>query len=124
MSKRYQKYKKSIMEYYRKNKKRIIQQRVAYNRKRHREFRKKLLEIFGSECLLCKSTERIHLHNIYANHHERGQLNAKRFQYYIEHKDEFVPLCYRCHMAIHTLGYSGANPDLICDLIRKVIMQK
>jgi len=64
--------------------------------------------IFGSECMICKSTKNLQLHHKYyvsdsirpKSHNENGNVTIKRKQEAIDHPERFLLICLSCHNRI------------------------
>lgn len=61
--------------------------------------RAEILKLFGTICILCgkNPVKRVQIHEIYGKRHPR------RLKYYLEHKEDFVCLCYQCHRMVHRM---------------------
>jgi len=106
-----EKYNASQKRWREKNKERL----KLYHKKRRLEQRKKLLEALGDNCMLCGFKEskgrKIQFHEIYGSDHPYN-----KGVYILEHKDDFVPLCHKCHNFIHIFGRSDGNIDKLVEL--------
>jgi len=72
---------------------------VKYYAQKHRQdlMREKLKNTIGKKCRICASLEGINYHNVRNEKH-----SPSRYQILKNAKD-FVPLCWKCHRAIHFL---------------------
>ena len=85
-------------------------QQKEYMQQKRRRLKKQLDEIFGKKCYLCDSTRKpitgnnyvLEMHEIYNHKHTYGGTGSK--QYYIDHKEDFVRLCSRCHYLVTWLN--------------------
>ncbi len=61
--------------------------------------RAEALKLFGTTCVLCNKNpvKRVQIHEIHGKRHPR------RLKYYLEYKEDFVCLCYRCHRMVHRM---------------------
>jgi predicted HNH restriction endonuclease len=67
-----------------------------------REQRRKVKEVFGQACCLCKEIpKKIKLHEKSGNTHSSGR------GYILKHAEDFVPLCFPCHQMVHGLMRFG-----------------
>jgi hypothetical protein len=77
--------------------------RKGYYNEQHalaiRKARKRALEIIGSRCIICNSDKRICFHEIHGTSHSIGNIYV-----YLNHSQDFVPLCYTHHRIIHELA--------------------
>jgi len=96
---------KSVLEYqkrYRKTHKKKIKEA---NKKHHILKREELNKIFERKCFICGNTGNnrwgrgeLPLHEIHGKKHQSNP------NYMIKHKENFVPLCWKCHKVIHRLA--------------------
>ena len=90
-------FKKKIREsqkrYYLSHKKEILEK----GRKWKQHKREMIKEKLGTTCIICgKKPNRISYHEIHGKPHD-----SKSITYILKHLEDFVPLCGRCHIAIH-----------------------
>jgi predicted HNH restriction endonuclease len=90
--------------YYKRHKSKILNYQKDYKIKYRKKRREKLLKVFGDKCSICGSNHNIHLHEIYGKNHSYS------LTYVLNHKEDFIPLCYYCHRAWHHI--LRANPKL------------
>lgn len=82
----------------------------SYQRKYQKEWSKKdrkvkrakIRSILGTKCVVCGSTKRIIFHEIHGKSHDQANLN-----YTLKHIEDFVSLCWCCHIALHNLARNG-----------------
>jgi len=64
---------------------------------------KKLKELIGDRCILCGKTPQTNqgfaFHEIYGEKHPYS--GSSRLKYILEHPEDFVPLCRKCHTGVH-----------------------
>lgn len=53
----------------------------------------------GNKCVICGKVERIIFHEIHGKKHPANP--ACRYKYLLSHPEDFVPLCFPHHEAIH-----------------------
>lgn len=70
----------------------------AYIKKQYNEMRAELFLTIGKQCVFCKHSGRIYFHEIHGKPH---LANMNGLTYMRKHADDFVPLCYNCHKAVH-----------------------
>lgn len=118
-------------EYYRENRGELLKRQREYQKKnakkieRRRLQRKKklidrLLEVIGKECYTCGSTELIGFHEIHGNSHPPRRNIKAFFDYLMKHKEDFVPLCGKCHTIIHRIARHTKNAEKTSYLINKL----
>ena len=80
---------------------RFIQYRRKYQRedkaKRSAESKVKLTSLLGDSCILCER-KIVVFHQIYGQRHP-----YYNFEYQVQHKDDFAPLCVTCHRMVHRM---------------------
>ena len=115
-------------DYYEKNKKEIKnvtktyyethREQIFKQRKELKEKRRTELEIvIGNKCIVCGSTKHIVFHEIHGKKHPLPRGDSKRIHFFmLEHKEDFVPLCFKCHSTIHYLAFQ--NREKAIELIR------
>jgi len=62
----------------------------------HRKLIEKLKKEIGSNCIVCGSEKR----TIYY-HEKKFAKHSYSKAYILSHKNDFVPICFRCHRTIH-----------------------
>jgi hypothetical protein len=106
-------------EYYLRNKKSILNASKRY----HHILRKKSLEFIGDKCLLCGKKESLNnhliLHEKSGKKHIMEPLSAK-YEYICSHKDDFIPLCVKCHDILHKIKLKGMNITKLLKLVKKL----
>lgn len=84
-------------DYYRKHKEKVRLYQNEQNKKKMRELR----VLIGNKCFICDSDKHIMFHQKYGINHEYRGSNG--YRYYLEHYEDFIPLCYLCHKLTHGL---------------------
>jgi hypothetical protein len=69
-----------------------------YNKKRMNE----LYSLIGNTCFICGSKEHICFHEKHGLNHEKYH-GSCGYPYYLQHHEDFIPLCYQCHKLVHGL---------------------
>lgn len=78
--------------------------------KHYKELRQKALDLIGSKCVICGSSERIVFHEIHGIPHLNNKDSTRaELRYYIEHFQDFISLCQKHHTLIHYLN--GLNDE-------------
>lgn len=67
-----------------------------YQREWSKKRRKEVEKIIGTQCLICGSTKKVCFHEIHGKPHPHA-----RYRYVLNHPEDFVPLCFDCHEALH-----------------------
>lgn len=116
-------------DYWRKNKKILLEkQKNRYHNPEYktrenmlnflRKYRKKLRAeikmIIGDKCIVCNKEENIHYHEIYGRKHKED------YKYILEHSKDFVPLCGKCHLIIHTIAMNFDKLNRYLKLVKKI----
>ena len=65
-----------------------------------------LLEKIGNKCIICNSTKRLVFHEVNGKSHPLEK--KPKFDYIMEHPEDFVTLCRGHHLALHFLA--STNP--------------
>jgi len=101
---------KQMREFYYKNRERILRKNRKWRRENkdkvreiNRKYRLKLKleieQIFGKSCKICgEKKTRMIIHEIHGKDHNYGK------KYILEHSEDFILLCYSCHLLIHILA--------------------
>lgn len=55
--------------------------------------RLKIMDILGDSCVICGSKQNLQFHEIHGKNHSTSIIFVR------EHKEDFVPLCGKCHRA-------------------------
>lgn len=98
--------------------KRRLNPDIVKNERKHRlELRQKVIDLLGKSCILCGSEYKIDYHEIHGKKHSRWN------KYFIEHKEDFIPLCRICHRSLHKLAQSK-NSNLVNQLLNFLSMEK
>jgi hypothetical protein len=99
-------------KYYMKNRIRIME----YDRKR----RITMHSLFLSECFLCNTTEASNRRSLDL-HEKYGRKHSTNVTYILKHKEDFVPLCRKCHSMVTRLMFIfGLKWEQINNLKNKV----
>lgn len=109
-------------EQYEKHQKRIIIYRNSH-KKEAKEYKKKrdeeimnILRIkVGDKCVLCGMSEKIHYHEINGIRHRNDK------QYYLNHLQDFIPLCSYCHNLVHKIARRKLSLEKISEIIKRLI---
>lgn len=84
-------------EYRRRNKERINNNQREYRKKQ----RQKIDDVLGIKCIICgctlKDRKRSALHEIH------GEEHSYSLSYILNHIDDFVRMCIRCHYTLHSI---------------------
>jgi len=80
-------------QYYRQNKKKV----EVYHKIYLKKLKKKLLNLKGSKCIICDAEKNLIFHEIHGKKHVRS------LHYISNHINDFILLCYFCHMTLHRL---------------------
>jgi len=91
------------------------EQKLLWDRKQ----RAKLMDIMGNKCVICGleqgGTQYLHLHEINGVIHP-----LDKGKYVLAHKDDFVPLCKKCHNFIHTFARCKGDMAILTDLCNRL----
>jgi len=86
----------------------------------------KIAELFGEVgCIICDSHKNLDFHEIHGKKHPKSPI--RKYEYMLKHKKDFLPLCSRHHYLIHRIAKrikKEPNPELLFELIQKIIYQK
>jgi len=112
MKKNREYYNESQREWRKNNKDKID----LYYQNRRNTQRKLLLDSIGNKCVICGFEEsegkgKLHFHEKYGKEHPYN-----KGIYILKHKEDFVPLCYRCHNFIHILIRNNGNINKLIEL--------
>jgi len=115
---------KKVIEYYkRENEKRKTSPEVRkkfldYQKEYRKNKVEELKKLIGFKCLICGSTK-IRFHEIHGKSHKTAN-----YSYTLKHYKDFVPLCFKCHRAIHWLKFYGKKREpLIKQLLDSLTFQ-
>jgi predicted nucleic acid-binding Zn ribbon protein len=127
--------KKQRHEYYLKNKTQQTTKNRNWRKNNAEKFREitrkwrakkdnEVMLIFGKTCSLCGSNpkklkkRRLVLHEIH------GKSHVTYNKYYKEHKEDFIPLCRKCHTVLHWLiDIAKIEPLEAIEVLRKLIQK-
>lgn len=70
----------------------------------------KLFRLIGDKCIVCGQI-RHKPHNKLEFHEKNGvnHRNENRFKYIRKNKENFMPLCHRCHQIVHRIAEASLN---------------
>lgn len=92
-------------------------QKICGSRECQKEIRKreweKVRALFDLKCIICGSDLKVQLHEVHGKDHSK-----LFFSYIRKHKEDFVPLCRKCHQAIHLLSKRKINKEELWRLLR------
>jgi len=108
-----EKHKEYHRKHYVKNREKYLKRRKESYQTRNKEPREKLLKIIGSSCVLCGCSRCLNFHKI------GGKKHPMTFEYYFNHREDFVSLCYYHHRIIHQLAILY-KWDLVKELVEKL----
>jgi len=120
-------------EYYQKNREKILK-KYRENYRKCREAKRKieiqrrdfLYDLIGSMCYLCDRKRNegfLYFHEIHGKPHPRTN-NKHGYQYIIDHKEDFVTLCIKCHSRLHVMKRYTKNPQKLIELWKALFKEE
>lgn len=101
----------------RQNTPKIREKYIRYSREWRKSQIKKLKNLIGDKCIICDSAENIIFHEIHGKSHK----SASQTLYVEKHWKDFIPLCFRCHRAIHQLADNMDKLEIYIEFAEKIV---